>query len=302
MEMQRLNPHFFPLIPVLIVLTLLWACEKKPSEIPKEPLEIRKELQVQRSIEELTAGMVLIPAGEFMMGSPPGEGEADEHPQHRVSLDAFYIDKYEITNGQYKKYCDATGASYPRLPEFDDDYFLGKRDSPVIHVSWFDATRYAEWAGKRLPTEAEWEYACRGGSTTKYYFGDDESQLGEYAWYKANSDGTPHPVGQKKPNAWGLHDMHGNVLEWCLDWYHKHYYGASPSQNPRGPGPDRYRVVTDPAQYQMVIDETEFDPVIDRVIRGGQWTSPGDYVRSAGRLNCPPGVQGFGFRCALDAE
>jgi formylglycine-generating enzyme required for sulfatase activity len=300
--MEKNKPLILLLLPLLIIMAVLCACEKEPSEIPKEPSEIPKEPQVQRSIEELTAGMVLIPAGGFVMGSPPGEGEDDEHPQHKVYVDAFYMDKYEVTNAQYKKYCDATGASYPRLPEFDDDYFLGKHDSPVIHVSWFDATRYAEWAGKRLPTEAEWEYACRAGSTTKYYFGDDESQLGEYAWYEANSGDRPHPVGQKKPNAWGLYDMHGNVLEWCLDWYHKNYYGVSPSQNPRGPGPDRYRVVTDPVQYQMVIDDAEFDPVIDRVIRGGNWNSDAYRARSAARSHYLPGLGGLGFRCALDAE
>jgi formylglycine-generating enzyme required for sulfatase activity len=158
-----------------------------------------------------------------------------------------------------------------------NDYFLGKPDSPVIYVSWRDAMKYAKWVGKWLPTEAEWEYACRAGSTTRYHFGDDESQLGEYAWYEANSGGRPHPVGQKKSNAWGLYDMHGNAREWCLDSYHPDYYGYSPLQNPTGPSIG-----------------------LARLGRGGSWATDAYSTRSAARLEIPRGLDPCGFRCALD--
>ena len=128
----------------------------------------------------------------------------------------------------------------------------------------------------RLPTEAQWEYACRAGSTTKYCFGDDETTLGDYAWYSANSDSKTHPVGQKKPNAWGLYDMHGNVWEWCQDWYDSGYYAKSPEDDPTGPA-------TGPC----------------RVIRGGGWGSGvAGGCRSAGRRYTGPGhrSEDLGFR------
>ena len=114
-------------------------------------------------------------------------------------------------------------------------------EHPVVNVSWNDALAFCRWLSKkegkicRLPTEAEWEYACRAGSTTRYCFGDDASDLGEYAWYGANSDRKTHPVGTKKPNAWGLYDMHGNAWEWCADGYDAEYYEKSPTDDPTGP-------------------------------------------------------------------
>jgi len=171
--------------------------------------------------------MVLIPAGEFMMGLD--SGDSDERPFHKVYLDTYYIDKYEVTFEQYDKFCEATDRGKPG----DNDW--GRGNMPVINVTWNDAVAYAEWAGKRLPTEAEWEKACRAGSTGKYCFGDSESELGDYAWYYGNSGNKTHPVGQKKPNKWRIYDMHGNVWEWCSDWYKKNYYKNSPYKNPKGP-------------------------------------------------------------------
>ena len=187
--------------------------------------------------------MVLIPAGEFLMGSPPGGGSSDEHPQHRVYLDAYYIDKYPVTVAQYRKFCEATGREMPSNPEA---YTLGwgwQDNNPIINVSWEDANAYARYYGNRLPTEAEWEKACRAGSTTKYCFGDDEMALPDYAWYAKNSNRQPHPVGTKKPNAFGIYDMHGNVWEWCADWYDQNYYANSPTNNPKGPVSGQYRVL-----------------------------------------------------------
>ncbi|MCJ7520830.1 MAG: formylglycine-generating enzyme family protein, partial [Dehalococcoidia bacterium] len=263
----------------------------------------REAAQFAKKVKEVPEGMVLIPAGEFMMGSPSGEGSDDEHPQHTVYVDAFYMDKYEVTNAQYKKFCDTTsyvteaekkGSSWARTgskwkemqganwrhpigPDSDIDAVL---DHPVVHINWEDATAYAEWAGKRLPTEAEWEKTCRSGTSTKYSFGNSESQLGDYAWYDSNSGNKTHPVGQKKPNSWGLYDMHGNVWEWCSDWYDLGYYAVSPSRNPSGPTNGQYRVV-----------------------RGGSWDYYADCLRSARRFILTPSnsYDSIGFRCAQDS-
>jgi formylglycine-generating enzyme required for sulfatase activity len=138
-----------------------------------------------------------------------------------------------------------------------------------------------ESAGKyRLPSESEWEYACRAGTTTRYSFGDDESELGEYAWYYENSGSETHPVGQKNPNPWGLYDMHGNVWEWCSDWYNDSYYATSPDTDPAGPS-----------------SEEKF-----RVLRGGSWLSDADFSRSSTRGNNLPSIStaDIGFRVVLE--
>ena len=157
--------------------------------------------------------------------------------------------------------------------------------NPVERVSWNDSQDFLNklngQSGKRhrftLPTEAEWEYACRAGSTTRYYFGDDESQLVEYAWRSMNSEGKSHPVGQKKPNAWGLYDMHGNVWEWCADWYDHNYYAKSPTDDPVGPSTGSHRV-----------------------FRGGSWRSFARNCRSACRGDAVPEYCDYrlGFRVA----
>lgn len=201
------------------------------------------------------AEMVLISEGEFLMGSSDRLSEYNEQPQHKVYLGTYYIDKYEVTNKQFKKFVDETGyvtdaektgggfvvkagnlfmkketwvqssSATWKDPLGNGKGISDKMDHPVIQVSWNDAVAYAQWAGKRLPTEAEWEKACRAGSKQKYFFDykdfDKEFEimysLSQYGWYLENSKYTTHPVGTKKANNWFIYDMYGNVSEWCAD-------------------------------------------------------------------------------------
>lgn len=171
---------------------------------------------------------VLIPARTFNMGS--NDGAADEEPVHEVSLDSYLISKYEVTQEVWQK-----------VMGNNPSYFKGN-NLPVEGVSWDDCQEFYRNTGLRLPTEAEWEYACRAGTNTKYYWGDDKAD-GDYMWWSDNSGYTTHPVGEKKPNGFGLYDMSGNVWEWCEDWYGEDYYKSSPKHSPKGPGKGRYRVL-----------------------------------------------------------
>ncbi len=226
--------------------------------------------------------MVQIPKGCFQMGSPDDEEDRrnDEQPQHRVCFDYdFEIGRYEVTFDEYDLFARLTR----RGTVGDNGWGRGRR--PVINVSWHDAVAYTEWLSERtghtyrLATEAEWEYAARAGTTTRWPFGDDENQLGDYAWYSANADGKTHPVGEKQANAWGLHDMHGNVWEWVQDCYHDSYEGA----------PD------DGSAWQ---DGDRCDSGW-RVLRGGSFDGAPEDLRSAYRVDVDP--EGWfrfsGFRC-----
>jgi len=225
----------------------------------------------------VTMELVLIPAGSFMMGSPDSDPDASslEKPPHEVTITKpFYLGKYEVTQDQW----EAVMGSNPSRRK--------GRQNPVEIVSWNDCQTFISKLNERsasngvkfgLPTEAQWEYACRAGTTTRFSFGDDTAALGEYAWYDANSDHRTHPVGQKKPNAWGLYDMHGNVSEWCADWYGGDYYQQSAKDDPSGPSAGEYRM-----------------------LRGGSYhKQPGD-VRSANRIGNRPVFRAtiFGFRVA----
>jgi formylglycine-generating enzyme required for sulfatase activity len=184
---------------------------------------------------------VLIPPGEFTMGSPEGELQSDTRPRHRVRISkAFYLGKHLVTQEQWQAIVSQNPSNF-QGPE-----------NPVENVSWDDChyfldrlnKRFAEKDGKCcLPTEAQWEYACRAGTTTRYYCGDSDLGLADYAWYSDNSDRKPHPVGLRKPSAWGLYDMQGNVWEWCEDWYEDGYYAKSPLVDPPGPSSGAIRVM-----------------------------------------------------------
>lgn len=197
--------------------------------------------------------MVLIPAGEFQMGNRwedaaenPNRGKGyfkDQQPVHTVYVDAFYMDIYEVTNAQYQKFVEATGHRKP--DGFYDKPRFNQPDQPVVGISWKSAKAYCEWAGKRLPTEAEWEKTARGGLEGKRYpWGDSINP--EQANYGHNV-GQATPVGSYSPeNSYGLYDMMGNVNEWCADWYSPDYYQHSPKRNPTGAdsgGPGNFRVV-----------------------------------------------------------
>ena len=238
----------------------------------------------------------LIPAGEFLMGSAKSPQElvsmfgldeedvkhfADEQPQHRVRITKpFYLGVTEVTQGQW----DAAMGTRPWRGRTD-----GKEGSEyaATSVTWEDAQAFCEALSRkesatyRLPTEAEWEYACRAGTTSVYYFGDDASRLEQYAWYLENAERVDekyaHRVGQKKPNAFGLYDMHGNVWEWCADWYDSGYYANSKQSDPSGPSDGSYRV-----------------------FRGGGWFDVAGYCRSAYRFRGEPAGRSIllGFRVA----
>ena len=258
------------------ILGLLHGCKRHaPNNAPSET-------KTESGVE-----MVRIAGGRFTMGD---ENEIDA-TLHEVVLSSFTIDKYLVTQEEYQRVMGKNPSRW-------------KADrNPVEQVRWSDAVRYCNersrleglqpcydlntWQcnfnanGYRLPTEAEWEYACRAGTKTNYFFGNDPSKLKDYAWFKDNAGGKPQPVGQKPPNPWGLYDMHGNVWEWCNDFYKVDYYQESPEENPRGPA----------------TGET-------KVVRGGAWKFSAESCRSGYRYNEDPGYIDvcfgydiYGFRC-----
>ena len=259
------------------------------------------EEEIYEEMEGPPVDMVFIPAGEFQMGSDDEDAYADEQPVHTVYVDAFYMDIYEVTNAQFKAFVDAN----PRWQKdniedrfHDGDYLndwngntypSGKADHPVTEVSWYAAMAYAEWAGKRLPTEAEWEYAARGGlAGKKYPWGDTISRIG-YAIYYLRS-GT-RSVGEHAANGYGLYDMAGNVWEWCLDAYDADFYAAShDSRNP----------ISGAVTLQEILDNfASVWTTSSRVLRGGSWTNSATSLRVAFRGGQSPADPdtNIGFRC-----
>ena len=235
------------------------------------------------------APMALIPAGEFQMGS--SNGPKEERPVHTVFLDAFYIDKYEITNKQYRKFIEATGHKEPEGYDLTrrnsvkpwNDPKLNGDEKPVVCVNWEDATAYAKWVGKRLPTEAEWEKAARGGLVGKKYpWGDTITH--DDANYKGTGGKDiweyTSPVSSFAPNGYELYDMAGNVWEWCADWYDSDYYKISPKDNPKGPSANRSW----------------------RILRGCPWNYPADNTGVSLRGYESPYLTYIfvGFRCVQD--
>jgi len=231
--------------------------------------------------------LVLIPKGTFMMGSPESEkGRKENETQHEVTISKdYYLGVYEVTQAQYEKVMGK-----------NPSYFQGAKvgnenaDLPVENVSWDDTVEFCKKlsdlpeekkAGRlyRLPTEAEWEYACRAGSKTAFSFGESSESLGDYAWFNGNGNVQTHPVGEKKANAWGLYDMHGNMGEWCSDWYGRYPKGAV--SDPTGPKEGS-----------------------NRVFRGGSWYNVAASCRSARRNGDAPSfrVDFLGFRVALSSQ
>ena len=289
-----------------------WLCENHPLVKPlntiQRPVDHALPMRAELATDPF-ADMVLIPAGKFQMGNndvhedrfkvqqQDGKGRYDEKPMHTVFVDTFYMDKYEVTNAQYKRFVDANpqwrkGNIKRRFHNGNylihwngNDYPVGKADHPVVAVSWFAAMAYSQWAGKRLPTEAEWEKAARGGLAGKKYPWGDTIDASK-ANYNENVDDTT-VVGSYAPNDYGLYDMTGNVIEWCLDKYDDEFYEVSPERNPISGGSiqsikDNYTNI-----WEM------------RVRRGGSWANFTDKMRCAQRSYGGPSQTYtiIGFRC-----
>jgi formylglycine-generating enzyme required for sulfatase activity len=217
--------------------------------------------------------LVLIPAGSFRMGGDKKLEQAEDHetPRHIVKISkTFYMGKYEVTQSQWSEIMNNNPS------EFKDDI------RPVERVSWNDVQEFIQKLNNKeetikysLPTEAEWEYAARADTESTYCFSGDIQILSQYAWYRKNSAGKTHPIGQLKPNAWGLYDVHGNVHEWCQDWFDRNYYSQSPSNSPLGPSSG-----------------------LAKVSRGGDWGSEDWYCRCASRSLSSPNRRSnrLGFR------
>ncbi len=248
-----------------------------PAPIP--PLVRNSESSLARPTIQLpsirnSVGMdfVLIPAGEFHMGSE--NGRKGEKPVHLVRISrSFYLGKCPITQAQWQA-----------VMRENPSHFISDPNRPVESISWYEAQAFLQQLGDqeiqsyRLPTEAEWEYAARAGATTAYCFGDDPGRLSDYGWYDRSSGKITHPVGRLKPNAWGLHDIHGNVWEWVQDWYDEAYYQGSPMDDPKGP-----------------------EKTNSKVIRGGGWHNLPGSLRVSARLENDPSnrFDGVGFRIVM---
>lgn len=232
---------------------------------------------------------VLVEGGTFWMGSPNNEGNSNEHPIHQVTLSNYRMSKYEITNAQYAAFLNARGnqvtngvrwyqgGSSGEIQVVSGSWKVkqGKENHPVNYVTWYGAKAYAEWVGGRLPTEAEWEYAARGGKYSLGFFYAGSNNVGDVAWYYDNSSvngtRTTHPVGQKQPNELGLYDMSGNVWEWCSDWYGA--YSSNAQSNPTGPTTGSYRVLRGgsfghDAYNTRVANRDDYDPSYQNILIG----------------------------------
>jgi formylglycine-generating enzyme required for sulfatase activity len=265
----------------VLVLVVLAGCGRQTEEAQPAGIQVIKT--------RCGMDMASVSGGQFTMGV--NEGPVDAKPAHQVKVDGFLMDQHEITQEVYEK---VTGKNPSRRKN---------PQNPVEQVTWSAAVRFCNarstqegltpcydtntWkcdfsaSGYRLPTEAEWEYACRAGSSTRFYFGESAEDLKSYAWFEGNSQSKPHPVGQRKPNAWGLYDMAGNVWEWCNDFYGAKYYRDSPGDNPRGPQQGE-----------------------KRALRGGAWSSSAgncaSWIRNcdeAGLTDVCLTMDSNGFRC-----
>lgn len=258
---------------------------------------VSKAAEAQQSAPTNSVGMtfVRVPAGQFEMGSPPTDPDATpaEKPRHAVTISKpFEIVRHEVTQAQWEAvmgsspYTSARSNPFYGLPGMAERI---RQPANPATVSWNDAQAFIAKLNQReghrryrLPTEAEWEYAARAGTTTIYSFGDDVRQLGTYAWFGEDfATGSTHPVGSKSPNAWGLYDVHGNAWEWVQDWYDDSYYARSPATDPTGPSSGK-----------------------GKVVRGGSWHVTSGSWRTAFRKSYEPDYRGIsiGFRVVRDVE
>jgi len=283
--------RLFDVVTLGLSLACVSGCQRV--ETKEAPPTVAAAAPSDRITTPSGVDMVLVPAGQFVMGSD--RGEDDEKPAHPVQVSAFYMDATEVTQESFQR-LTGNNPSKSKQP-----------DLPAERVSWVAAVQYCNLRsqreglkpcydlntfacdfaadGYRLPTEAEWEYACRAGSQTAWSCGDAEADLEQSGWFKGNADKKTHPVKQKKANAWGLYDMHGNVAEWCHDYYAEGYAATGPAQDPRGPGEGDVRVV-----------------------RGGSFAVSADACRSSARGSQTPafadacfGAERHGFRCVRRA-
>ena len=278
------------LVMVFLGVDLGYTQPHKASSQTKNPepreqaagIKAEHEKFLQKFKEIPPQGMVLIPAGTFMMGST--RGDRDEKPIHEVTLGPFFIDKFEVTQQEFKKVMDFnpsifisgtfTGGYLESGESGEEPAKFKGHHRPVERVTWHEANEYCQAVNKRLPTEAEWEYAARAGSTTKFYWGDKSDVA--FSWTAKNARSRSHLVGQKKPNAFGLYDMSGNVWEWVVDW--ENSYSEQPETNPKGPASG-----------------------INKIMRGGSWYAHPNYSRSTYRGQNSPTIRytDIGFRCVL---
>jgi formylglycine-generating enzyme required for sulfatase activity len=284
-------------VPIALVFLLaLWSDNPAVSQVPSQLPVVDKATHkgfTEKVADDVSFEMLPIPGGSFLMGSPDSEKgrSADEGPQHPVQVKPFWMGKCEVTWDEYDYYwLKRPGGPPPRpdiskkpdpkddaitspTPAFDDPTFgHGKEQNPSLAISHHAAMEYCRWLSKktgkayRLPTEAEWEWACRAGTTTAYSFGDDPKKIGDFAWFEDNCEEHAHKVAKKKPNPWGLYDMHGNVAEWCIDVYSKDFYSTLPK--------DKLSLIP-------------FNPPTENrypyVARGGSWIDAPEKCRSASR-------------------
>lgn len=282
-----------PFLATLLVLAVISCGDDRPrfnADIDKPAHRSPQPAPGMADADPRTQDMVFVPAGEFVMGSINENVSEDEKPAHSVFINSFYIDRHEVTNSQYQKFILATGHAAPFVDKpwaapynwNGTEYPEGKGDYPVVLVSWDDAQAYARWAGKRLPTEAEWEKAMRGNLVSKPYPLGDQLEMSHANFNKGFlRHNALQPVERFAPNGYGLYDMAGNVWEWCQDWYHESYYTISPSHNPAGPREGVYRV-----------------------LRGGAWVNDKEFLRCSQRGKNIPDSKShiIGFRCALSVE
>lgn len=225
---------------------------------------------------------ILVKGGTFMMGKV--DGDWNEKPAHEVRLNDFYISKYEVTNKEYAQFLNKYGSDIVKsgvykgkkmIFEYEKGLYKagdiwrvhkGYEKHPVVRVTWYGANEYCLENGGRLPTEAEWEYAARGGRKNKKYKYAGSNDIETVAWYDKNSNRQSRAVGQKKPNSLGIYDMSGNVWEWCSDWYADNYYEFSPKNNPQGPASGIYHVFRGGSWYN-----TAWDCEVDTRFNSNTW-------------------------------